>query len=140
MDRALVVTLTNLMKNKNGRILIVEDDELRRCWFREQFAQFECDVTDQVAVAIQWLTQRDYDLIFLDHDLIEEHYFIEAADDGLTGYTVAAWLAENPDRQLQAQIIIHSLNYSGSQRMLELMQNAGRKAEHLPFPHLSWLF
>src|SRR3979490_574767 len=128
------------MNNKSGRILIVEDDELRRCWFREQFAQFECDVTDQVAVAIQWLTQRDYNLIFLDHDLAEEHYFVTVADDGLTGYTVAAWLAENPDQQAQAQIIIHSLNYAGSDRMLEVLLNAGRRAEHVPFPYLPSLF
>ena len=122
------------------RILVVEDDERRRSWFERQFAQCERDVTDQVAVAIQWLAQRDYDLIFLDHDLAEEHYFELVADDGLTGYVVAAWLAENPDRQAQAEIIIHSLNYPGSDRMLEVLHSAGRKAEHVPFPYLPSLF
>ena len=122
------------------RVLVVEDDERRRSWFERQFAQCERDVTDQVGVAIQWLDQRDYDLIFLDHDLAEEHYFEVMADDGLTGYVVAAWLAENPDRQAQAEIIIHSLNYQGSDRMLEVLHNAGRKAEHVPFPYLPSLF
>lgn len=122
------------------RVLVVEDDDGRRSWFERQFAQCERDVTDQVAVAIQWLAQRDYDLIFLDHDLAEEHYFEVMADDGLTGYVVAAWLAANPDKQTQAQIIIHSLNYPGSDRMLAVLQVAGRKAEHVPFPYLPSIF
>ena len=122
------------------RVLVVEDDVVRRAWFERQFARYERDVTDQVTVAIQWLGQRDYDLIFLDHDLAEEHYFEVMADDGLTGYVVAAWLADNPDRQIEAQIIIHSLNYPGSDRMLEVLRSAGRRAEHVPFPYLPSLF
>lgn len=118
------------------RILIVEDDERRRLWFEARFAGCQSDFTDQVAIAIQWLTERDYDLIFLDHDLREEHYYEALADDGLTGYVVAHWLAHNPDRQPQAQIIIHSLNYPGADRMLETLENAGRVAEHVPFPYL----
>jgi CheY-like chemotaxis protein len=128
------------MMRESNRILVVEDDQRRRVWFEQTFAQCERDVTDQVAVAIQWLTQRDYDFIFLDHDLTEDHYFEMMADDGLTGYVVAAWLAENPHRQTEAQIIIHSLNYPGSDRMLEVLQTAGRNAEHVPFPYLPSLF
>ena len=122
------------------RILIVEDDESRRSWFDQQFARYERDSTDQVAVACQWLSERDYSLIFLDHDLAEEHYFVEVADDGFTGYAVASWLAEHPERQPTAQIVIHSLNYSGAERMVAVLQSAGRQAEHVPFPYLSWLF
>jgi CheY-like chemotaxis protein len=122
------------------RILIVEDDQARRSWFDQTFARCERDATDDVAVAVQWLREREYSLIFLDHDLAEEHYYLEMADDGLTGYTVAAWLAENPERQAATPIIIHSLNYSGSQRMLECLLGAGRKAEHVPFPYLPSLF
>ena len=122
------------------RILIVEDDENRRFWFDRKFAQFERDTTDDVSVAIQWLLEQDYALIFLDHDLAEEHYHLELADDGLTGYAVAAWLAANPERQADAQIIVHSLNYPGSERMVNCLQSAGRKAEHVPFPYLPRLF
>lgn len=123
-----------------NRILIVEDDATRRSWFDRRFAHCERDATDDVSVAVQWLLERDYELIFLDHDLAEEHYQFELADDGLTGYVVAAWLAEHPERQAEAQIIIHSLNYPGSQRMLQCLQNAGRDAEHVPFPYLTSLF
>jgi CheY-like chemotaxis protein len=122
------------------RILIVEDDDRRRSWFDKRFAQYERDTTDDVSVAVQWLLERDYALIFLDHDLALEHYALEMADDGLTGYVVASWLAEHPERQAEAQIIIHSLNYPGSDRMLQCLQNAGREAEHVPFPYLPRLF
>lgn len=122
------------------RILIVEDDDRRRSWFDKRFAQYERDITDDVSVAVQWLLERDYALIFLDHDLALEHYALDMADDGLTGYVVASWLAEHPERQAEAQIIIHSLNYTGSDRMLECLQNAGREAEHVPFPYLPALF
>lgn len=122
------------------RILIVEDDERRRSWFHKEFAEYERDTTHEVSVAVQWLLERDYVLIFLDHDLAEEHYELEMADDGLTGYAVAAWLAEHPECQPATQIIIHSLNYPGSQRMLQCLLNAGRNAEHVPFPYLPSLF
>ena len=122
------------------RILIVEDDDNRRFWFDHRFAQYERDTTDDVSVAIQWLLQQEYALIFLDHDLAEEHYHLAMADDGLTGYVVAAWLAAHPERQVEAQIIVHSLNYPGSQRMVDCLQSAGRSAEHVPFPYLSQLF
>jgi CheY-like chemotaxis protein len=121
------------------RILIVEDDEIRRSWFDKKFAQYQRDATHDVSLAVQWLRERDYALIFLDHDLAEEHYHLEMADDGLTGYAVAAWLAEHPESQPAVPIIIHSLNYTGSERMLQCLLSAGRNAEHVPFPYLSTL-
>jgi CheY-like chemotaxis protein len=132
--------MTVLFNPDMDRILIVEDDERRRSWFQQQFARYQRDETHEVSVATQWLSERDYSLIFLDHDLAEEHYFVEMADDGLTGYTVANWLAQHPDRQVAAQIIVHSLNYTGAQRMVACLRKAGRKAAHVPFPYLSWFF
>jgi CheY-like chemotaxis protein len=122
------------------RILIVEDDERRRSWFDKRFADYQRDTTDDVSVAIQLLLERDYELIFLDHDLALEHYALEMADDGLTGYVVASWLAEHPESQPDAQIIVHSLNYPGSDRMVKCLQRAGREAEHVPFPYLPSVF
>jgi|SRR5215813_3248497 len=118
------------------RILIVEDDDRRCLWFKEQFAGHELDATADVSVAVEWLRSHEYDLIFLDHDLADEHYEQELADDGLTGYVVAAWLAENPECQRNVQIIIHSLNFAGSERMRLCLRAAGRPAEHVPFPAL----
>src|SRR6059058_1989459 len=119
-----------------GRILIVEDDPSRCAWFSQRFSGFILDVTFDVSEAIEWLKERDYSMILLDHDLTEEHYLSDAHDDDRTGYAVAAWLAAHPDHQRDADILIHSLNYVGAGRMLDALHSAGRDAEHLPFPYL----
>jgi CheY-like chemotaxis protein len=118
------------------RVLIVEDDEMRCDWFRERLAGRELDVTCDVGQAIAWLNERDYSFILLDHDLAEEHYLSDAPDDERTGYAVASWLAAHSDRQREATIVIHSLNYMGARRMLEALHGAGRDAEYVPFPYL----
>jgi CheY-like chemotaxis protein len=119
-----------------SRILIVEDDETRCAWFQEKFAGREVDLTCDVAQAFEWLAGRDYEVILLDHDLVEEHYFSDEPDDERTGYAVANWLAANPDRHRDALIVIHSLNYSGAQRMIDKLSEAGLEAEHIPFHYL----
>jgi CheY-like chemotaxis protein len=119
-----------------GRILIVEDDETRCVWFQEKFARHEIDLTCDVAQAFEWLAARDYEIILLDHDLVEEHYFSDEPDDERTGYAVANWLAAHPERHRKALIVIHSLNYSGAQRMLDKLGEAGLEAEHIPFHYL----
>ena len=119
-----------------SRILLVEDDESRCEWFRGRLARYELDVTCDVREALAWLEAREYAAILLDHDLIEEHYFSDEPDDERTGYAVASWLAAHPDKQRAAPIIIHSLNYLGAGRMLNLLLEAGRDAEHIPFPYL----
>jgi CheY-like chemotaxis protein len=119
-----------------ARVLIVEDDETRCAWFRERLAGRRLDVTCDVQTAIRWLSERDYVAVLLDHDLAEEHYFSNEPDDERTGYAVARWLADNPSAQRDAFIIIHSLNYVGASRMLEVLRAAGRDAEHIPFHYL----
>jgi hypothetical protein len=118
------------------RILIVEDEEARCVWFRQKFADDDLDVTCDVGQAFRWLAEREYEVILLDHDLLEEHYFFDEPDDARTGYAVAAWLASHPDMQREATIIIHSLNYHGASRMLEKLHEAGREAEHVPFSYM----
>jgi CheY-like chemotaxis protein len=115
------------------RVLLVEDDESRCEWFRARLLDYELDVTCDVREAVAWLDEREYEAILLDHDLREEHYFSDEPDDERTGYAVAAWLAAHPDRQRDALIIIHSLNYYGALRMRLLLQDAGRDAECVPF-------
>ncbi|HEY3024529.1 MAG TPA: response regulator [Pyrinomonadaceae bacterium] len=125
------------MKNgQSGRVLVLEDDETRCYWFQQQFAQRDYDLTCDIQQAIEWLSTRDYEAILLDHDLTEQHYYSDAHDDEATGYAIASWLAAHPERQTGATIIVHSLNYLGAQRMLDVLRAAGREAEHVPFPYL----
>ncbi|HEX8747570.1 MAG TPA: cyclic-phosphate processing receiver domain-containing protein [Pyrinomonadaceae bacterium] len=118
------------------RILIVEDDAGRCDWFNQKFSGRTIDVTCDVAQAIAWLGEHDYTLILLDHDLTEEHYVSNEPDDERTGYAVALWLSRHTDSQRDATILIHSLNYTGAGRMLAVLHDAGRDAEHVPFPYL----
>jgi CheY-like chemotaxis protein len=122
--------------NPFGRVLLVEDDEMRCAWFRQKFAAHVLDITCDVGQAVEWLEERDYATILLDHDLREEHYFSDERDDERTGYAVAAWLAAHPDRHRNALIVVHSLNYAGATRMLDILRDAGRDAEHVPFDYL----
>jgi CheY-like chemotaxis protein len=118
------------------RVLIVEDDESRCEWFRHRLAHCELDETCSVEEAIDWLGVREYELILLDHDLRDEHYFSDERDDEHTGYAVAAWLAAHPSAHQRATVVVHSLNYAGARRMVELLLEAGFDAEHIPFPLL----
>jgi DNA-binding NtrC family response regulator len=122
-----------LVFNMTQRILIVEDDESRCDWFRQRLAHYELDVTCNVEEAIDWLAAREYELVLLDHDLREEHYFSDAPDDARTGYAVAAWLAAHAESQPRASVVVHSLNYAGAARMVETLLEAGFDAEHVPF-------
>ena len=114
----------------------MEDDEARCAWFRERLAGRTLDVTCDARQAVDWLAERDYSVILLDHDLAAEHYRTDEPDDERTGYAVAAWLAAHPDRQRDSTILIHSLNYPGAARMLAALRHAGREAEHIPFTYL----
>jgi len=114
----------------------VEDDETRCAWFRERLSGSQLDVTCDVLTAIRWLGERDYRAVLLDHDLMQEHYFSNEFDDERTGYAVARWLADHPTAQRDAVILIHSLNYSGANRMLGVLRDAGREADHIPFHYL----
>ena len=118
------------------RVLIVEDDELRCEWFRGRLRACDLSITCDVGEAVGWLAEREYDLILLDHDLREEHYWSDEWDDERTGYAVAAWLAAHPEAQRSAQVVIHSLNYAGAERMLAALVAAGFDAECIPFHYL----
>lgn len=119
-----------------GRILILEDDEMRVAWFREKFSDYKQDVTKDVWQAIEWLKENSYALILLDHDLTFEHYYTYDPNDLTTGFAVASWLAQNQSFQVETTIIIHSLNYIGAERMLQTLHDAGRDAQHIPFHNL----
>ena len=118
------------------RVLIVEDDPVRCEWFRGRLRSCDLSVTCDAGEAVRWLAESEYDLILLDHDLREEHYWSDECDDERTGYAVAAWLAAHPGAQPRAQVVIHSLNYAGAERMLAALLAAGFDAECIPFHHL----
>ncbi|MGB8508884.1 MAG: cyclic-phosphate processing receiver domain-containing protein [Pyrinomonadaceae bacterium] len=115
------------------RVFLLDDDVLRHEWFAKRFKKDHLDVAVEPLHAIELLEANRYDAVFLDHDLLPEHYHSDVLDDERTGYAVARWLASRPDRQSSSHIIVHTRNADGALRMVELLRRAGRQAEHVPF-------
>jgi len=119
------------------RVFLLDDDVLRHEWFARRFSRDELDAAFDPAEAFELLSSNTYDAIFLDHDLLPEHYNSKEQDDERTGYAVAAWLAARPGAQSGATFIVHTRNADAALRMVELLRRAGLQAEHVPFPYLS---
>ena len=118
------------------RVFLLEDD-VRRCeWFAKRFKGDQLDIAYDVAQAKEFLQTRTYDSIFLDHDLMPEHYGATESDDERTGYAIASFLAARPELQRAATIMVHSFNADGAMRMVEELRRAGRQAEYIPFHFL----
>ncbi len=119
------------------RVLLLDDDTRRHDWFERRFKGDRLDIADTATNAIELLSANFYDAIFLDHDLLPEHYYAETTDDERTGYAVARWLAEHKEAQQASTVVVHTRNADGAMRMIELMRRSGRNAEYVPFPMLA---
>jgi hypothetical protein len=118
------------------RIFLLEDDERRCQWFAKRFKGDLLDIACDVSEAKEFLQTKTYDSIFLDHDLMPEHYGATETDDERTGYAIASFLAAHPELQRAATIMVHSFNADGAMRMVEELRAAGRQAEYIPFHFL----
>ncbi|MEJ7617338.1 MAG: cyclic-phosphate processing receiver domain-containing protein [Pyrinomonadaceae bacterium] len=119
------------------RVFLLDDDERRHEWFTKRFVNDNLDIAEDVSGATALLSENIYDAIFLDHDLLPEHYNSETTDDERTGYAVAAWLAARADLQQASTIVVHTRNADGAMRMVAELRRAGRRADYVPFPLLS---
>jgi len=115
------------------RVFLLDDDTKRHIWFANRFDCDFLDIAEDVKGAVDLLGSNVYDAIFLDHDLLPEHYGALERDDKRTGYAVALWLAARPEMQPAATILVHTRNADGAIRMVEELRKAGRNAEYVPF-------
>jgi hypothetical protein len=118
------------------RVFLLDDDTRRHDWFTRRFKGDYLDIAETVETAREFLSQNFYDAIFLDHDLLPEHYGSDSTDDERTGYAIARWLADRPELQRASTILVHTRNADGAIRMVEELRTAGRNAEYVPFPLL----
>ena len=118
-------------------ILVLDDDERRHRWFSKRFVGDELDIAETVEEAKEFLQTYAYDAIFLDHDLLPEHYESNDHDDfARTGYAVAEFLYENKKLQQAATIIVHTRNADAALKMVEKLRDSGRTVEYCAFPML----
>lgn len=123
------------------RVFILEDSAPRMAWFREALTDCVIDWAFDVERGIELLDKHDYDVIFLDHDLCDDHYECVLGERELTpeliettGRAVARWLGERPEKSRRARIILHSMNESGRESMASCLM--GRPIDSIPFNQL----
>jgi ActR/RegA family two-component response regulator len=104
------------------KILILDDDQTRHKEFNRRLIGNTVKNVFTVSETIEALKNESWDYIFLDHDLGGKT-FVNSGGSEETGWDVAVWLSENPDRQPKT-IIIHSFNPCGAKNMKSLLPNA----------------
>lgn len=118
-------------------VFLLDDDTRRHRWFEKRFAGDDLEIAETVEEAKELLRQHSYDAIFLDHDLLPEHYESNDHDDfSRTGYAIAEWLSENKELQRSATFIVHTRNADGAFKMVEKLRDSGRQVEYVAFPML----
>jgi len=103
-------------------ILILDDDQDRHIGFNTALIPQGHKLTSVYTAkeCIEKLTNNTYDMVLLDHDLGGEVY----VDSGLnTGWEVAKWLYDNPDKKPE-RVIIHSYNPVGAHNMKNLIEGS----------------
>jgi CheY-like chemotaxis protein len=101
-------------------ILILEDDRARQQVFLRNLVGTNTVIVETASDAIQALSERDWDYLFLDHDLGGTQMVPSGPG---TGYEVAEWLAEHPEKQ-PPTIVIHSFNPAGASNIKNALPNA----------------
>jgi CheY-like chemotaxis protein len=118
-------------------VFLLDDDERRHRWFERRFEGDKLEIATNVAEAKEILQNVAFDAIFLDHDLLPHHYQSNDHDDfENTGYAIAEWLAENPELQRAATIIVHTRNADAAIPMVMKLRETGRTVEYCAFPML----
>lgn len=113
------------------KILILEDDDKRIQKFKQNFIGCEMFITHLPKTANRLLEEEEFDLIFLDHDLADEHYIWDTNCNETTGLCTAEHLGNNPHLSQKATVIVHSLNPNGSERMMQALKE--RIKHKIPF-------
>jgi hypothetical protein len=103
------------------KILFLDDDQTRHNFFRDWCQEKgHMDVTHVFTAdgAAEALAADTFDLIFLDHDLGEEHYGAVGEKPG-DGTGLARWMSKEWDYPEGTRIVVHSWNHSGAARMMD---------------------
>ena len=114
------------------RILVLDDMEVRHDGFVRRFKDHKIDHAYTTEEAMFYLALYKYDLVCLDHDLAPEHYISDDRGFGNTGYDVAVFISEMTT-DLPTQILIHSWNPVGAERMKMQLQGLGIFVTCKPF-------
>ncbi len=108
-------------------IFILEDDPLRIKTFQRALIDHNVDHADNVQDGQKLLTENEYDLILLDHDL-GGGQMVHSSDEN-TGYQLAKFIR---DDNISARVITHTYNPAGAKNILAVLP----RAAYIPFSTL----
>ena len=115
------------------KILFLDDDLIRHDAFRQRTKDMNVEVTyiETVEQAIKALTNFKFDIASLDHDLGGQVYVKETEG---TGYEVALFIEEKLEEdKLPNEVIVHSYNPAGAERMVYAIKKRIAKCVRQPF-------
>jgi response regulator of citrate/malate metabolism len=117
------------------KVFILEDDPNRMKTLRGVLISHEIVWSDTVDKAKELFDkEKPFDLILLDHDLGGE-IFVDSELPN-TGFQFVKFLAENKEAINNAQIILHTMNRPGAERMHHHLKDNGILGFMIPFPIL----
>ncbi len=113
---------------KNLSILVVEDFAARQEIFKDKLVHFHLDIVDNADDGILMLEGKNYDIVFLDHDL-------KTAKSGT--YLTLEWYQNKSSFITQKPlVIIHSMNMEGATQMEKNLNSVSAKTIRTPFKHI----
>lgn len=109
-------------------ILFLDDSDHRIKAFKSVVKEAKIAQTAQRCIDLL-STQDTWNVIFLDHDLGGQIDVMSERDD--TGMEVVRWIVTNQP-QIR-NIIVHTLNQSAGQRMVDKLKDAKYEAVYIPY-------
>ena len=100
------------------KVLVLEDAPERIVWFKERVPDAVYVATAEDAIKV--LTQQNFRVVFLDHDLHWMHAAVNAIVKS-TGKEVALYLRKTDFKGI---VVIHSKNEDGARAMLKILPGA----------------
>lgn len=120
-----------------AHILFLDDSPARwRVLFNHAGRTHQILWAQTAADAISYLKDPSlsFDLVMLDHDLLDEHYENCYEDYGPgTGMDVVDWVIANPERFHDTPFTIHSLNTMRAHEMKARLEDAQFASFYIPF-------
>jgi len=107
--------------------LILEDCGDRIFSFKQRLIGHDYEFTKDPKYCIELLKTKNWDYLFLDHDMT---YNFEQPGEG-TGYEVAEWISNNPERKPR-RILLHTMNNIGAAAMMLVLGKAKIRASYVP--------
>jgi CheY-like chemotaxis protein len=107
------------------KVLIIEDVEVRQNLIKEKTGFQDADCARKAEDALELLKTHDYDLVFLDHDLI-------GAKSG--SYLTENWYKNKEEiKTIKPLVIIHSMNMEGAAKMENYLKGISKVTARIPF-------